>query len=140
MKRFLHFLARVAVIAAVVLIILDSKVAVAGAVEGVQLCITAVIPSLFPFIFLSMLTTGKMMGAKIRIIAPIANLCRIPKNAESLLIMAALGGYPVGAQAVHQAYSDKILNRNTARRLLGFCNNAGPSFVFGLLERCLQIK
>ena len=39
----------------------------------------------------------------------------------------------MGAQAVAQTYQSGRLERTTARRMLGFCSNAGPSFVFGIL-------
>jgi len=47
-------------------------------------------------------------------------------------MIGLLGGYPVGAQIVEQAYQKGILNTRDAKRMLGFCNNAGPAFVLGM--------
>lgn len=114
------------------LLILDSKTALIGAADGIDLCIRTVIPSLFPFFVLSILLTSTLTGRSIRLLGPVARLCGIPEGAEALLAMGLLGGYPVGAQAVYQAYEAKQLTKSDAHRLLGFCSNAGPAFIFGM--------
>lgn len=118
---------------AMAVLILDAKTALAGAQSGVELCIRTVIPSLFPFLFLSAMITGSLMGKLIPFLRPIGKLCRIPAGAESLLAVGLLGGYPVGAQCVAQTYRDGQLSKADATRMLGFCSNAGPSFLFGML-------
>lgn len=115
------------------ILILDAKTALQGALDGVGLCLQALIPSLFPFFILSMLLTSSLMGQRIPFLAPIGRLCGMPKDSESLLIVGLLGGYPVGAQAVTQSFESGQLSKEDARRLLGFCNNAGPAFLFGIV-------
>lgn len=114
------------------MLILDSKTAITGAAEGVQLCIRTVIPSLLPFFVLSILLTSALAGSTISLLRPLGRLCGIPLGAESLLAIGLLGGYPVGAQSVFHAYKEGFLCKQEARRLLGFCNNAGPAFLFGI--------
>lgn len=113
-------------------LILDSKTAVNGAYEGVELCSSVVIPSLLPFFVLSGILTSALSGTSPKLLTPIRYLCKIPPGSESLLAVGLLGGYPVGAQAIGQAYREKRLSKSDAHRLLGFCNNAGPSFIFGM--------
>ena len=115
------------------LLILDAKTALAGAKEGVSLCISAVIPSLFPFFVLSNLMTGSLFGANTRFLLHLGRVCGIPEGGESLLITGLLGGYPAGAGCIRQACDAGQLSRNDARRLLSFCSNAGPSFLFGMV-------
>lgn len=114
------------------LLILDSKTALKGAAEGIDLCIRTVIPSLFPLFMLSSMLTVSLSGGTIAILRPIGIACGIPKGAESLLLIGLLGGYPVGAQNIYHAYRDGFLDDQQARRMLGFCNNAGPAFIFGI--------
>lgn len=116
-----------------ILLIVDSKTAVTSARDGIALCLQTVIPSLFPFFVLSVLLTGAVSGSKLRLLNPIGKLCGIPSGSEILLLTGFLGGYPVGAQAVAQAWRDGQLCKEDARRMLGFCSNAGPSFIFGIL-------
>lgn len=114
------------------MLILDSKTALAGAAEGIDLCIRTVIPTLFPFFVLSSTLTSSIGGNTVAILRPIGTACGIPQGTESLLLIGLLGGYPVGAQNIYHAYNDGILNKHQARRMLGFCNNAGPAFIFGI--------
>lgn len=115
------------------MLILDSKTALAGAAQGVGLCIKSVIPSLFPFFFLSTMLTAALSGRRLPIPNVILRMLRIPEGGESLLLVGLLGGYPVGAAGIADAAKRGQLPANTARRMLGFCNNAGPSFLFGII-------
>jgi hypothetical protein len=115
---------------AMALMILDSKTAIKSAQEGVELCIRTVIPSLFPFFVFSSLLTSSLIGSSI--LRPLSTLFRIPTGAESLLLIGFLGGYPVGAQCIHSAWKSGSLSREDGRRMLPFCNNAGPAFIFGM--------
>lgn len=119
--------------AAMLVLILDGKTALAGASEGIGICLNILIPSLFPFFLLSILLTGALRGQDIPVLRPVAKLCRIPKGAESLLAIGILGGYPVGAQNVALAYQTGLLSNMQAARMITFCNNAGPAFIFGVL-------
>lgn len=115
------------------IVILDGKTALSGAAEGIGLCIQTVIPALFPFFLFSILLTSAFVGSEIRILRPLGALFPIPKGAESLLIAAFLGGYPVGAQSIAIAHHNGQLNKHDAERMLAFCSNAGPSFLFGII-------
>ena len=113
-------------------LILDSKTAISGGQEGIKLCLQTVIPALFPFFILSGLVCQSFLGKSIPLLRPLGKLCGIPKGAESLLILGFLGGYPVGAKNIIIAEKNGSLHRDDARRMLGFCNNAGPAFIFGM--------
>jgi len=114
-------------------LIFDGKTAIVGAQEGVTLCLHTLIPSLFPFLVLSSLINSLLIGRKIAFLRPIGKLCGIPSGAESILLLGLLGGYPVGAQSIADAYGNGHLSKPAAHRLLGFCNNAGPAFLFGII-------
>jgi hypothetical protein len=68
-----------------------------------------------------------------KLLFPICRLCRIPEGSESIFLIGLLGGYPAGAQAVADCYASGQLAKKDARRMLGFCSNAGPSFLFGIV-------
>ena len=103
--------------AALLILILDTKTAMAGAREAIQLCLQTVIPSLFPFMVLTSVLTGL--------------LSRFSGYARSFLL-GILGGYPTGAQAVAQGVRDGHISQEMGRKLLAFCSNAGPAFLFGM--------
>lgn len=113
-------------------LILDAKTAMLGGADGLRVCLTTVIPSLLPFFVLSILLTSALSGNQMKLLKPIGRLCKMPPGSEPLLLLGLLGGYPTGAQAVYQSYSTGQLTKTDAQRLLGFCSNAGPSFLFGI--------
>jgi len=119
-------------------LIYNTKVAVAGVYDGILLALRSVIPSLFPFIFLSHILNNALLGQNIPLIRPVCRLCGIPRGCEGLFLIGLIGGYPVGAQNIYSAYKAGIIDRNTAHRLLGFCNNAGPAFLFGMVGPLFQ--
>lgn len=115
------------------LLILEVKTAVKGIQEGIDLCLRTLIPSLFPFLIVSAMLTAWTVGSQLKPLRWICTLCRIPAGSESLFLAGLLGGYPVGAGNVAQAYRTGQLSKEDAGRMMVFCNNAGPAFLFGIL-------
>lgn len=114
--------------------IIDPQTSLKGAKEGVTLCLYTVIPSMFPFLIFSSIINSVSFGMRISLLRPLGQLCKIPSGSESLLLLGFIGGYPVGAQSIAQAYKCNALTKEDAERMLGFCNNAGPAFIFGMLS------
>jgi len=125
-------IAAIIILLGAAVLILDGKHAIQAGIEGVELCIRTVIPSLFPFLFLSSLLTSILWGSEFSFLRPLSRQIGIPKGGQSLLIAGFLGGYPAGAQAITEAYRLGKLEKSTAENLLSFCNNAGPAFLFGM--------
>lgn len=123
---------------AMVVLILDAETALRGSLEGIELCIRSVIPALFPFLICSIYLTGNLGNMQIPLLRPMGRLCRIPPGSEGILLTGLLGGYPVGAQSVTQAFEAGCIRREDALRMLGFCSNAGPAFLFGMLSPCFS--
>lgn len=114
------------------ILILDGKTALAGASAGIELCLRTVIPALFPFfVFSSVIIQNPL--PRVFQSKTFRSIFKMPKGMESLLLPSFLGGYPVGAQSVYQAYKSCRLTKADAERLLAFCSNAGPAFLFGMV-------
>ena len=103
--------------------------------EGIQICLQSAIPSLFPFILLSGQLIGNVPHSKTRNSRIISKTLCVPRGSELLLLLGYLGGYPIGAQIVNGSYSAGRLQKGAARRMLILCNNAGPSFLFGVVAQ-----
>lgn len=119
----------------IAVLIFDSKTALWGAQAGLEVCIRTVIPSLFPFFVLSILLNSALMGQRLGFLAPLARFLRVPVEAMPLIVVGLLGGYPVGAQGVASACKAGSLGRKDGQRMLAFCSNAGPAFIFGMGAR-----
>ena len=92
--------------------ILDSSTALAGAAEGIQLCLMTLIPGLFPLMVLSSMFASVLRGG-------------------GMLLAGILGGYPVGAANAARCWREGNTRREDAERMLVLHNCAGPSFIFG---------
>ncbi len=114
------------------LLILDSRTALEGASQGLELCLRTVIPALFPFFVLSAMLTGSESGRRTNWLRPLGKLTGIPEGAESILLAGFLGGYPIGARCISEARCQDDLSARDAARMMAFCNNSGPSFIFGI--------
>lgn len=121
-------------------LILDTKTAILGAKDALSYCLLIVIPTLFPFFMLSILLTSSIAGRSPSMLHPFARLLRIPKGGESLFLVGLLGGYPTGAQAIADSYQQGSLTKQQARRMMGFCSNAGPAFIFGMIGPCFDTR
>lgn len=117
----------------ILFLILDSATALKGAQDGLTLCISSIIPSIFPFLVLLGMLTPVLCGTTPRFLRPLARLLRIPQGSEGIFLTGIIGGYPTGAQSVYGAWKRGQLSKSDAQRMLAFCSNAGPSFLFGIL-------
>ena len=101
---------------ALLMMIVDSKTVMNGMSAGMELCIQSLIPAVFPFLVVSTVLTGALGG-----------------SLTSYLAVGFLSGYPVGAKNVTDGWRGGALSKDDAQRMLAFCSNAGPSFLFGMI-------
>lgn len=118
----------------IMILILDTRTGISAAREGIELCIKVLIPSLFPFFVLSAILTGNLGGMQPKWMKKIEKWFHFPEGSGHLLIVGVLSGYPVGAGNVCGCYRKKQLSKEDAERMIALCNNAGPSFLFGVLS------
>ncbi len=113
--------------------ILSPETCINSALKGMNLCATAIIPSLFPFFICVKIFTNSGLSAKLgkcmsKIMRPLFNL---PGESAFVLLMGMLSGYPVGAKCAVSMYENNRCTKDEAERLICFCNNSGPMFVIG---------
>lgn len=104
-----------------------------GVRNGLTVCGSSVIPSLFPFMVLSDFLVrsgfGKIAGKKISRLTQF--LFNLPGAAGCTVIMSLTGGFPVGAKMTVQLFERGEITQRQGRRMLMFCVNGGPAFVIG---------
>ena len=129
MKKYGQCMVSIFAVMMMLLCILDFKTAFAGAAEGINLCVTVLIPSLLPFMILA---TILIRSLRKYTICKLSKILQIPSGAENIFLISLLGGYPIGAQCLSGEYAEGNLSKDDAQRMLAFCNNAGPAFIFGM--------
>ena len=130
MKRLFPVLA---ILGAGALLLLHPEAASEAVRRGLTLCFRTVIPSLFPFfVVVSLLLKLGMADYLQWLCAPFMGpLFRLKGVCAMPLLTGLLGGYPSGAKAAAELYSQGQVSRQEAELLLGFCNNCGPAFILG---------
>lgn len=103
--------------------------------DALVLCARSVIPSLFPFLVISSLLLSLGFG---QLTAPwlaglMEPLFHVPGAGSAALVLGLVGGYPIGARTAADLYRESLISREEAERLLAFCNNSGPAFIFGVV-------
>ena len=104
-------------------------------VSGINLCINAVFPSLFPFFVVSSMLISSPLPDKISsLLSPISRrLFGISGKGFSAFLIGIVGGYPVGVRTAVGLYESGRISKSECQRLLLFCNNAGPAFTLGVV-------
>ena len=101
-----------------------------GIRRGLSLCSGAVIPSLFPFMALSVFIcksyAADFFSAALR---PVTKFLKLPESAGGILLAAEIGGYPAAAKCINDSVLCGTLTQKTGARMLTFCVNPGPPFL-----------
>lgn len=134
-KKLLYTSIPVVLIMLAAFLLLFPKISTAGIQKGLNVCVTAVLTSLFPFFVISDLCCTWGYAEKIASAAlPITGrLFHIKEQGSAVFVLGILGGYPVGAKSALEMYRTGKISQNECHRLLLFCNNAGPSFIIGFV-------
>lgn len=110
--------------------LLHAQATESGIARGIAICTQTLIPSLFPFLFLSsFLVRSGACSAAGRWAGRVTQLLfRLPGNCAGVILMGLLGGYPVGISMAEELLRRGEITQTQAQRLCLFCVNAGPAF------------
>lgn len=122
---------------AMTVLILDSRCAADSAREAIELCISTLIPVLFPLFVLSAMLVPALGALRMPLLSKILGF---PEGGGGLFLIGCAGGFPVGAACVAQASRERQLSREMAGELLGLCSFCGPSFLFGVIGNVLSLR
>ena len=115
------------------ILILDVKTASQGVNQGIELCFKTLIPAIFPFLIITAACNSLLLGTHFRVLHTLLRPCKLPHGAEMIFLVGLLGGYPLGAKLISDAYGNLRITKQDAQRMLMFCSNAGPAFLFGVI-------
>lgn len=113
------------------LILLFSDAARLGVLNGLKLCVSTIIPSLFLFtaVMLFVASSG-VLRKMVRYIDPLSKfIFNLSGEQTAVMLMSFAAGYPVGARLTAELYDNGKVSKETATRMLDFCINAGPAFI-----------
>ena len=110
--------------------------------QGISICLTKAIPTLFPFLVLNELMLswglaerlGKIFGA------PFCKAFKLKNISFASFLSGCLFGFPLGTKTAVSLYEKNIISKQEAERLICFCSNTGPAFIVGIVGTALCNK
>ena len=120
MKRVIVLLKTTILLGLAVLCLVRTDLAAKGAAQGVQRCLTVIVPSLYGMMIVSAMLT------KSGILSRFGNM--------GVWLFSQAAGYPVGIKLLSSRLELGQIDRRSACLLSGVCFGAGPAFVFGCVS------
>ena len=113
------------------LLIIFSNGSRLGASRGIELCLSVLLPSLFPFMALTTLfvksglclTVGRRLNRITRLLFGVSGAL------APVILLSLIGGYPVGAGGIASLREQGAITEKDAQRASLFAVCAGPGFV-----------
>lgn len=102
---------------------------------SVNLFITSIMPSLFPFIlFTEIILKTDILDTVSRIFGKMfSKLFNVSKNSSLAIIIGFICGFPMGAKATNELYKKGNITYNDVVKLLSFVNNCSPAFILSTI-------
>ena len=98
-----------------------------GAKNGIELCFSVVIPSLFSF------TVCALIISESGFIEKLNNKFLYKKDFPIIdafiFVFSLLGGFPIGAKLINNSYIKNNITKSKAEAMLSYCVNSGPAFI-----------
>ncbi len=100
--------------------------------QGFALWAECVLPSLFPFIVISLIFIKTGMADKASLpLKKLTNKLNLPQNAAVCFVLSILSGYPAGSRMIAEFYDSGALTREDCDKLAPLCSTSGPLFILG---------
>ena len=122
-------------ITAATAILCNPSIASKGAVSGLKICSSVVIPALFPFTAVSIFfqksgaidTVGKIFNCFSQ------KIFKIGGSSFAVVLLSLISGYPIGAKIIDEMYSSKAITKSEALNLLKYSVNPSPAFFISVI-------
>ncbi len=98
--------------------------------NSVRMCISTILPSIFPFMILSDYLLGNLITNKNTKLGAFFNRC-FNVNGVGIwpFIIGNICGFPLGAKTSIALYNRGVITKNECERLIGFANNPSLAFI-----------
>lgn len=100
--------------------------------EGFVLWAKCVMPSLFPFMIISLIFIKTGMAEKAALpLKKITRALNMPENAAVCFILSICSGYPAGSRMLIEFYNNGAISKSDCDKLAPLCSTSGPLFIIG---------
>lgn len=113
-----------------IILILNQNVLRKSINNSLRMCLSSIVPSIFPFMILSDFLTGNLKTSKdYRFCKWFGKLFSMNESAMLPFILGNICGFPLGAKSTIDLYKNGSLTKEECERLIGFANNPSLAFV-----------
>lgn len=123
----------------IILFILNLESSIEASLQGCNLALKAIIPTIFPFtVVCNLLISYDGITLYSKILGPIfCKPLKLSKDSSFPLVASFLCGYPLGAKYASDIYDLGHINKLEYTRLLNIASNAGPIFLIGSVSAAM---
>lgn len=113
------------------MMLLFPDICITGVNTGINLCLTALMPSIFPFVLISNIIMQLGVVQTIgRLLYPIMHpLFRTSLYGSYAVFMGFFCGYPIGAKVTNDLLEHDLITAAEANRIICFSNNSSPGYI-----------
>lgn len=106
-----------------------------GAIKGIEMCLSVLVPSLFPFMAISSFIVKSGMSHTLgKPFKPIMKkIFGLDSCFASVILLSLIGGYPVGARGISALYESKMISEHQAKKAAMFAVCSGPGFLINFV-------
>ena len=102
-----------------------------GALKGIYFCAEVLVPSIFPFMIISVFIAESGLSEKLGKLC--GNICPklfgVSRNLSAVIFLSMIGGYPVGARGISALTENGKISKSDAVKASYFAVGAGPGFL-----------
>lgn len=100
--------------------------------DGFALWAECVLPSLFPFMVITLIFIKSGMAEKAALpLKRVTSILSLPPAAAVCFVMSICSGYPAGARALSEFYENGCVDKRDCAVLAALCSTSGPLFITG---------
>lgn len=117
------------------IMLISPKTVFIGASKGLLLWFQTVLPTLFPFLFITnlLLSTDSISFLSSAFGTMLSRIFRVSPNGSFAVLVGFLCGYPMGAKTASDLTVSGYISQEEGRYLLSFCNNTSPMFLMNFI-------
>ncbi len=117
------------------LMLLHSSETMAGALNGLNLWLFTVVPSLLPYMMISaFLTENGSFRFLSRFLSPVTkHIFKLSEECGYVILLGFLCGYPIGSKLSADLIKRNEISVREGQILISFCNNVSPAFMITFL-------
>lgn len=113
-------------------IIIHPERYVACCFRGFAMWAECVLPSLFPFMCITLLFIKTGIAEKAALpLKKITGKLKLPPAAASCFLLSVCSGYPAGSKVVSEFYDSGAIARHDCAKVAYLCSTSGPLFIIG---------